>query len=280
MKRSFFSGPYGLWMVLFTIFPIIFVGIYAITLKSPDKADLYAGLENMAEIFGNEGTYLRVLWRSLYLALECTVICLVLGYPCAYLLASKDFSKYKTLFVLILLPMWMNFLLRTYASMGLLERNGVINTIVTALGFKRLNLIGTQGAVLYGMVYNYLPFMVLPIHTSLKKVEQRVIEAAQDLGANPFKVFYKVVFPLSIPGIISGITMVFMPSVTTFAISSLLGSGNFMLIGDVIEAQFMQANNWNFGSALSLFMTVLILISISLLNKMDSGKKSDRSDKG
>ena len=279
MKRSYFSGPYALWMVLFTIFPIIFVGLYAITAKNAEGMTVYAGLANIGEIFGNEGTYLKVLWRSLYLALECTAICLLLGYPCAYILASRDFAKYKTLFVLILLPMWMNFLLRTYASMSLLERNGFINTIVTSLGGERLDLIGTQGAVLYGMVYNYLPFMVLPIHTSLKKMDQRVIEAAQDLGANPIRVFLKVTLPLSVPGIISGITMVFMPSVTTFAISSLLGSGNFMLIGDVIEIQFMQANNWNFGSALSLFMTVLILLSIGLLNRLDKDKAGDRGDK-
>ena len=279
MKRSYFSAPYAVWMVVFTIFPIVFVGLYAITTRRADGNDLYTGLTNIGNIFGNEGTYMKVLWRSLSLALQCTAICLLLGYPCAYFLASKDFAKHKTLYVLILLPMWMNFLLRTYASMGLLERNGVINSIVTALGFKRLELIGTQGAVLYGMVYNYLPFMILPIHTVLKKMDQRVIEAAQDLGANPVRVFYKVTLPLSIPGIISGITMVFMPSVTTFAISGLLGSGNFMLIGDVIETQFMSANNWNFGSALSLFMTVLILISIGLLNRMDKSKTGNGGGK-
>ncbi|MBQ3761630.1 MAG: ABC transporter permease [Clostridia bacterium] len=279
MKRSYFSGPYALWMILFTIFPIVFVGLYAITVRNETANSLYAGLKNISEIFANKGTYMKVLWRSITLAFECTLICLFLGYPCAYFLASKEFAKYKTLFVLILLPMWMNFLLRTYASMGLLERNGIINTIVTSLGFERLDLIGTRGAVLYGMIYNYLPFMVLPIHTSLKKMDRRVIEAAQDLGANPLRVFYKVTLPLSVPGIISGITMVFMPSVTTFAISGLLGSGNFMLIGDVIEAQFMQANNWNFGSALSLFMTALILLSIGLLNRLDAGKNSERSEK-
>ena len=279
MKRSYFSGPYALWMILFTIFPIVFVGIYAITVRNETANSLYAGLKNISEIFANKGTYMKVLWRSITLAFECTLICLFLGYPCAYFLAGKEFAKYKTLFVLILLPMWMNFLLRTYASMGLLERNGIINTIVTSLGFERLDLIGTRGAVLYGMIYNYLPFMVLPIHTSLKKMDRRVIEAAQDLGANPLRVFYKVTLPLSVPGIISGITMVFMPSVTTFAISGLLGSGNFMLIGDVIEAQFMQANNWNFGSALSLFMTALILLSIGLLNRLDAGKNSERSEK-
>ncbi len=270
MKRSFFSGPYGLWMIMFTIFPIVFVAIYAFQ----DNTGAFT-LDSIARCF--EGTYLKVLWRSVRLALECTLLCLLLGYPCAYFLASKDFSKYKTLFVLILLPMWMNFLLRTYASMSLLERNGIINAIVTRLGFARLNLIGTEGAVLYGMVYNYLPFMVLPIHTSLKKMDQRVIEAAQDLGANPARVFLKVTLPLSLSGVISGITMVFMPSVTTFAISKLLGSGNFMLMGDVIENQYMVANDWSFGSALSLFMTVLILISIGLLNRLDSNK-SERSD--
>ena len=178
MKRSFFSGPYALWMIMFTIFPIVFVALYAFQ----DNTGAFT-IDNITRCF--EGTYMKVLWRSVKLALECTVLCVLLGYPCAYFLASKDFSKYKTLFVLILLPMWMNFLLRTYASMSLLERNGIINAIVTSLGFDRWNMIGTEGAVLYGMVYNYLPFMVLPIHTSLKKMDQRVIEAAQDLGANP-----------------------------------------------------------------------------------------------
>ncbi len=163
--------------------------------------------------------------------------------------------------------------------MSLLERQGLINGLLQSFGLKRWDMIGTEGAVLYGMVYNYLPFMVLPIHTSLKKMDQRVLEAAQDLGANPMRVFLKVTLPLSMPGVISGITMVFMPSVTTFAISRLLGSGNFMLIGDVIENQFMVANDWNFGSALSLFMMVLILISIGFLNRLDTTKNSERSEK-
>lgn len=270
MKRSFFASPYALWMVLFTIFPILFVAIYA--LKGPDGVSL----DYLVQCF--DATYLKILWRSVKLALECTVICLLLGYPCAYFLASREFSKFKTLFVLILLPMWMNFLLRTYATMSLLENRGIINTVLVSLGFERKVLIGTEGAVLFGMVYNYLPFMVLPIHTSLKKMDQRVIEAAQDLGANPIRVFTKVTLPLSVAGVISGITMVFMPSVTTFAISRLLGSGNFMLLGDVIEKQFMELNAWNFGSALSLFMMVLILISIGLLNKLDTDKSERRNN--
>ncbi len=262
MKRSWFAGPYAVWMLLFTVAPLLFVVIFAVT----DKTGVFS-YENLASVA--QPTYMKILWHSLYLAFFCTVICLILGYPTAYFLASKDFSKNQTLFVLILLPMWMNFLLRTYAMMSLMEDTGIINTFLQKLGLQPLKMIGTEGAVLVGMVYNYLPFMVLPIHTSLKKMDQRVIEAAEDLGANPFEVFRRVTLPLSIPGIISGVTMVFMPAVTTFAISRLLGSGNFMLYGDVIEKQFLELNNWNFGSSLSLLMMVLCVVSIGLLNKAD-----------
>lgn len=261
MKRSWFAYPYALWMLLFTIAPMIFVVVFAFT------GDNGLTLENLAAV--GQSVYLKILWHSLYLALLCTVICLLIGYPAAYFLASRDFSRNKTLFVLFLLPMWMNFLLRTYAMMSLMEDTGIINTLLKAMGLQPIEMIGTEGAVLVGMVYNFLPFMVLPIHTSLKKMDRRVIEAAEDLGANPLEVFKRVVFPLSIPGVISGITMVFMPAVTTFAISRLLGSGRFMLYGDVIEKQFLELNNWNFGSALSLVMMALIIISISLLNKAD-----------
>ena len=261
MKRSWFAYPYALWMLLFTIAPMIFVVVFAFT------GDNGLTLENLAAV--GQSVYLKILWHSLYLALLCTVICLLIGYPAAYFLAIRDFSRNKTLFVLFLLPMWMNFLLRTYAMMSLMEDTGIINTLLKAMGLQPIEMIGTEGAVLVGMVYNFLPFMVLPIHTSLKKMDRRVIEAAEDLGANPVEVFKRVVFPLSIPGVISGITMVFMPAVTTFAISRLLGSGRFMLYGDVIEKQFLELNNWNFGSALSLVMMVLIIISISLLNKAD-----------
>ena len=261
MKRSWFAYPYALWMILFTIAPMIFVVVFAFT------GDNGLTFENLAAV--GQTVYLKILWHSLYRALLCTVICLLIGYPAAYFLASKDFSRNKTLFVLFLLPMWMNFLLRTYAMMSLMEDTGIINTFLKAIGLQPVEMIGTEGAVLVGMVYNFLPFMVLPIHTSLKKMDRRVIEAAEDLGANPVEVFKRVVFPLSIPGVISGITMVFMPAVTTFAISRLLGSGRFMLYGDVIEKQFLELNNWNFGSALSLVMMVLIIISISLLNKAE-----------
>ena len=266
MKRSWFAYPYALWMLLFTIAPMIFVVVFAFT------GDNGLTLENLAAV--GQSVYLKILWHSLYLAFFCTLICLVLGYPAAYFLASKDFGRKKTLFVLFLLPMWMNFLLRTYAMMSMLEDNGIINTCLKAIGLQPLHMIGTEGAVLFGMVYNFLPFMILPIHSCLKKMDERVIEAAEDLGANNIQVFCRVTLPLSIPGIISGVTMVFMPAVTTFAISRLLGSGRFMLYGDVIEKQFLELNNWNFGSSLSLIMMILIIISMSLLNRADPKKEN------
>ncbi len=263
MKRSWFAWPYVVWMVMFTLMPLLFMLYFAFTAKDGSLT-----MENMADFFSP--VYLGVLWRSLYLAFFCTAICLLVGYPAAAFLASKDFEQNQALFVLILLPMWMNFLLRTYAMMTILEDRGIINNFLVSLGLDRLELIGNEGAVLLGMVYNFVPFMILPIYTSLKKMDRRVIEAAEDLGANPANVFLKVVFPLSIPGVVSGITMVFMPAVTTFAISRLLGSGNFFLFGDIIERQFLEANDWNFGSALSLIMMVLIFISVGFLNKVEA----------
>ncbi len=265
MKRSAFAGPYVVWMALFTVAPLLFVVYFAF------KGDAGFTLANLQKFAAP--TYLGVLWRSLYLAVYCTAICLIVGYPAAYFLASKDFSKNQTLFVLILLPMWMNFLLRTYAMMSLMEDSGIINQVLKRLGMQPLSMIGTEGAVLTGMVYNFVPFMILPIYTALKKMDERIIEAAEDLGANPVNVFRRVVLPLSMPGVVSGITMVFMPAVTTFAISRLLGSGNFWLFGDIIERQFLEANDWSFGSALSLVMMVLIIASIGLLNRIDPKKE-------
>ena len=262
MKRSYFASPYVLWMVIFTIMPMVFVAYYAFT----DNTGAVS-FENWSQFFapGN----LNTLWVSVRLALECTAICLVLGYPAALFLASRDMSRHKTLFVLILLPMWMNFLLRTYAMRTLLQDNGVINALFEAVGVGRQRLLYTEGAVLLGMVYNYLPFMILPIYTCLKKMDYRVVEAAEDLGANPFQVMYKVTLPLSVPGIVSGITMVFMPAVTTFAISKLLGGGMTYLIGDMIENLFMVHRNWNYGSTISLILMAIIIASLALLRKVD-----------
>lgn len=262
MKRSIFATPYALWMAIFTILPVVFVAYYAFTDKT--SALSMANWEN----FFTPGN-LQTMWVSVYLALQCTLICLIVGYPAAYFLASRDFSKNRTLFVLILLPMWMNFLLRTYAMRALLLDAGVINTMLEWLGVGRRQLLNTQGAVLLGMVYNFLPFMILPIYTCLRKFDHRVIEAAEDLGANPVQVFLRVTMPLSVPGVVSGITMVFMPAVTTFAISRLLGGGMTYLIGDMIESLFMTFRNWNYGSTISLILMALIIGSIAILRKVD-----------
>lgn len=262
MKRSWYASPYALWMVLFTVVPLLFVCWYAFT--TPSGAFT---LDNFSKIA--QPMYLLVLWDSLRLALYCTALCLLIGYPAAYFLASRDFSHAQSLVVLIIVPMWMNFLLRTYAMMTLLEDNGVLNTLMRAVGLPGMKMIGTEGAVVLGMVYNYLPFMVLPIYTVLKKMDYSVIEAAQDLGCNPLQVVGKVVLPMSVPGIVSGITMVFMPAVTTFSISRLLSSGMVYLVGDMIEDYFITMNNRNVGSSISLVMLVLIILSIGLLRKVD-----------
>lgn len=262
MKRSWYAAPYGLWMTLFTVVPLLFVCYYAFT----DASGAFT-TANFVKIASP--MYFRVLWDSLRLAFFCTVLCLLIGYPTAYILAGRDLSHSETLVVLILVPMWMNFLLRTYAMMTIFENNGVINTILQAMGLPKAQMIGTEGVVLVGMVYNFLPFMVLPVYTVLNKMDRSVIEAAEDLGASPIRVLTRVVLPMSIPGVVSGITMVFMPAVTTFAISRMLSSGMIYLVGDMIEDYFIAMNNRNVGSSISLVMLVLIILSIGLLRKVD-----------
>ena len=262
MKRSWYASPYALWMVLFTAVPLLFVCYYAFT----DARGAFT-VANFTKIA--KPMYLKVLWNSLRLAFYCTVLCLLIGYPTAYFLSSRDLSHAQSLVVLILVPMWMNFLLRTYAMMTLFEDNGVINSLLEAVHLPKLHMIGTEGAVLAGMVYNFLPFMVLPIYTVLKKMDYSIIEAAEDLGCSPIQVVSRVVLPMSIPGVVSGITMVFMPAVTTFAISRLMSSGMIYLVGDMIEDYFISMNNRNVGSSISLVMLVLIILSIGLLRKVD-----------
>ena len=262
MKRRWYATPYALWMLIFTIVPLLFVVYFAFTTR-----DGAFTTENFGRFFspGN----LPVVFDSFRLAFFCTLICLLIGYPAAYFLSSRDFSRGRAILVLILLPMWMNFLLRTYAMMTLLERNGVINTVLDALGLPHQNLIGTEAAVLLGMVYNFLPFMVLPIYNVLCKIDDNTINAARDLGASFTQTLLWVWFPLSVPGIISGITMVFVPSLTTFVISNLLGGSKILLIGNVIEQEFTKGSNWNLGSGLSLVLMVFILISMALIAKYD-----------
>lgn len=286
IKRSLFASPYTLWMIIFTVLPVILIAYYAFTDANgaftldnfrnfwdsnyeSNKVILDAMGEAGAAYISRGTVNVDTLVYSLWMAFKCTAICLLLGYPAALFMADRNMKLGSTLVVLFIIPMWMNFLLRTIAWMSLLEDSGLINALLKALGFEGVQLMYNSGAVLLGMVYNFLPFMVFPIYTVLNKMDFRLSEAAADLGCNSWQTLYKVVMPLSIPGVISGITMVFMPSVTTFFIPRMLGGGNTMMFGDLIEAKFLVEGNWNVGSALSLIMMLLILISLSILRKAD-----------
>ncbi|NLW57116.1 MAG: ABC transporter permease [Firmicutes bacterium] len=265
MKNKWLTYPYLVWMLIFIFIPLLLVLFFSLTVRTPEG--LAFSFENFQRFF--EPIYLRVLLRSVYLALISTIICLVLGYPMAMILAGNNFKRKNVMVFLFVVPMWMNFLLRTYAWMTLLERQGLLNTFLSFLGLPPLNLLYTQEAVVLGMVYNFLPFMVLPIYSVLSKIDRQLIEAAADLGADQVTIFRRVIFPLSLPGVMSGITMVFMPAVTTFVISRLLGGGQFTLIGNLIEQQFLFVGDWHFGSAISMVMMVIILLSIGVLSRYD-----------
>ncbi len=257
MKKKWFAFPYLLWMVLFTLVPLFLIGYYAFTDTVDGK--LVFTLENIKVAF-NE-TNMRIMLRSLKLAAICTVICLVIAYPVASILASKNFRDKSVLLFLFVIPMWMNFLLRTYAWRYIFE----------GITWLDENILGTEVAIVFGMVYNFLPFMILPIHTVLSKINPRVIEAAEDLGANKFNVFRKITLPLSLPGVISGIVMVFMPAVSSFVVPRLLGGSKVSLIGTAIENYFVGYGDggMNIGSAISLVLLAIILISMFILNRYD-----------
>ncbi len=260
------GAPYIVWAALFIIVPLCMVAYYAFT----DTTGAFT-LSNMADI----GKYADTFILSIWLGLLATVICLVIAYPLAYIMAGKGPEKQSTMTMLIMLPMWMNFLLRTYSWMTILEDNGLINTLITSLGLEPLQLINTRGAVVLGMVYNFLPYMILPIYTVMLKSDRSLVEAAQDLGGNKLDVFKNVTVPLSVPGIVSGFTMVFVPSVSTFYISQKLGGTGTILIGDIIETQFQTANNFNLGASLSFVLMILIFICLAVMNRF-----SDDDDGG
>ncbi|MFO7637554.1 MAG: ABC transporter permease [Clostridia bacterium] len=263
MHRKSLSYPYILWMILFIIFPLFLIIFYGFTESGSNGAEF--SLESFKRIF--EPVYLRVIARSLLLALYSTVICLLIGYPAALFLADKNLSNRNIFLILIVLPMWMNFLLRTYAWLSLLENNGLINQFFEMVGIPKMQLMYNEEAVILGMVYNFLPFMILPIYSVICKIDSSVVEAARDLGGNGMTVFRRIILPLSMPGVLSGITMVFMPAASTFVISRLLGGGKVNLIGNIIEQQFMVTGDWGFGSALSLFLMLLIMLSMLVINK-------------
>ena len=240
-------------MVIFTMIPIIMIGYTAFT----DKNGSFS-----LEPFANAFFYTGVFMKSLWIALISTAICLLLAYPLAYLITKMRHSTQNTVIMLMMIPMWMNFLLRTLAWQTLLEKTGVINSILGFLHLPTLNIINTPYAIVLGMVYNFLPFMVLPLYNVLVKIDKNVINAARDLGANSIQTFFKVILPLSVPGIISGITMVFVPALTTFVISTLLGGSKILLIGNVIEQEFTQTGNWNLGSGLSIVLMLFIIINM------------------
>ena len=258
--------PYFVWMILFTVVPLFIVVYYAMT-----DAEGNFTLNNLTSISG----YGSVFARSLLLALIATVICLVIAFPVGYFLSRLRVNKQHIMLMLVMLPMWMNFLLRTYAWMGLLSINGPVNAVLGVFGLGPFNMLNTSGAVVLGMVYNYVPYMILPLYTSMTKIDQSLVEAAQDLGANSAMVFRKVIFPLSLPGVLSGVTMVFIPSVSTFALSRLLGGGKFLLYGDLIENQFITLGQsaWPVGSALSFILLILVLLSMAVMRRAerDSG---------
>ena len=253
------STPYILWMVAFTLIPLGVVCYYALT--DPDTGAF--SLQNLLEL----GMYMPVIGQSIMYSLVSALICLVLGYPVAYYIAHRGEVMQKILYMLVMLPMCMSFLLRTLAWVGLLQDTGIINRLLTAIGIGQIPLIRTPGAVILGMVYNYLPYMILPLYATIVKIDGRLIEAAEDLGCTPKQVFAKVVFPLSMPGILSGITMVFVPAVSTFYISQKLGGTDTVLIGDVIERLFKQGNNPNLGAALSLVLMILVFVCTGIMNR-------------
>lgn len=261
--RKWLAAPYTVWAAGFIIIPLFVILYYAFTTE--DATGLT--LANFSYVLTKEN--LKALGLSLWLSLVSTVICLLLAYPLAMILTSRNVSQTSFIVLIFILPMWMNSLLRTLAWQTLLEKNGVINSILSFLHLPALNLINTSGAIVLGMVYNFLPFMVLPLYNILLKIDKDVINAARDLGANSVQTFFRILLPLSMPGIVSGITMVFIPALTTFVISDLLGGSKILLIGNVIEQEFKQTNNWNAGSALSMILMVFIVLSMFVMNKYD-----------
>lgn len=265
-------APYSVWSLLFVIVPLVFVAYYAFTDNSfsfttENITRFFTATSNMIQDDGTTTevrTYLLIFGRSLKLAVISTLACLVLGYPIAYIMARAKEKTQKTMVTLIMIPMWMNFLIRTYAWMTILQDTGIINGILTKVGLNPIHVIGTETAVIIGMVYDYFPYMVLPIYSILAKLDVKLLEAARDLGCGTVSVLRRVVFPLSMPGVVSGITMVLIPSISTFYISQKLGNGKFFLIGDAIEGQYV-ANNLHFAAAIAFILMLILLVGMAIV---------------
>jgi spermidine/putrescine transport system permease protein len=269
MQRALLA-PYSAWAALFVVVPLVFVAYYAFT-----DNDFAFTLANITRFFTATSevdgvvtyTYLLIFWRSLKLAVISTVVCLLLGYPLAYIMARSSARAQKVMMTLIMIPMWMNFLIRTYAWMTILQDTGILNGLFRILRLPQAHIIGTEGAVVVGMVYDYLPYMILPIYSIMAKMDDKLLEAARDLGCNGFSVLRRVIFPLSLPGVLSGVTMVLIPSISTFYISQKLGSGKFFLIGDAIEGQYV-ANNLHFAAAMAFILMVVLLLCMAAMKRL------------
>ncbi|KXA29380.1 putative spermidine/putrescine ABC transporter, permease protein PotB [Peptoniphilus harei] len=266
MKK--FSLIYLFWGLVFIVFPLFLILAHSLS-SNTDLADFAFTLDNFSRFF--EPLYVKILLTSLVLAGVSTILCLIIGYPVAYIISQMSEKVRNNMILIFIIPMWMNFLLRTYAWLTLLGNKGLINKFIGLFGWGPWNLMYNSKAIMIGMVYNFLPFMVLPIYTVLLKMDKKLIEAAKDLGANDFKVFIKVILPLSLPGIYTGITMVFIPAISTFVVPNLLGGNNFYLIGNLIEKQFTFTGDWGFGSAISMILIVIMLL-ILIVPKLFNGK--------
>ncbi len=260
LRKQLLAGPYLVWMIGFILLPLLLIVYYAFT----NSAGSFT-MANIISIFHK--VHLKSLWLSMKIALQCTLICLLLSYPLAMILTKLNIKHQSFIVFLFILPMWMNFMLRILAWQLLLSNNGIINGILDLLHLPNIHVLNTPGAVVFGMVYDFLPFMILPIYNSMSRIRKDVIEAAQDLGAKNHMVFLRIIFPLTLSGVMSGIIMVFVPALTSFVISNLLGGGKVLLIGNIIEADFMQFFNWNLGSGLSLVLMIFVIASMAIMNR-------------
>lgn len=279
MKRfSQLAWPYMIWCAIMLLLPMLLIFLYSVTTQGNSVISFSFTLDHFKRFF-TDPDFLLILWRSLVIAIKTTIICVLLGYPIAYFIARSSDRVRNILVLVITLPMWINMLVRTYAWIGILSDGGIAQQILRWFGLGDTKLLYTEGAVLLGMVYNFIPFMILQVNASLSKMDTSLLEASSDLGANRFQTFWRVTFPLSLPGVISGITLVFLPAVSSFFIPKLLGGGQYFLIGNVIENQFITVGEWNFGSAISMVMAVLMMVMMMGVRKMEErnrgGKKKE-----
>lgn len=278
MKRfSQLAIPYIVWAALMLVLPMGLIALYSFMEQGNSIISFSFTLDHYVKFFTDKD-FLLILWRSLLIAVKTTIICLLLGYPAAYFISRCSERTQNILILCVTIPMWINMLVRTYAWIGLLSEGGIVQRILSLIGLGDTELLYTEGAVLLGMVYNFLPFMILQVQTSLSKMDHSLLEASADLGASPAKTFWRVTFPLSIPGVINGITLVFLPAVSSFFIPKLLGGGQYFLIGNMIENQFITVGEWNFGSAISMIMAVIMMLLMMAVRKVEIHNRGGKEE--